>query len=51
MVDLATKFDAPTLRSLGKRLFEVVCPEAADAAEGASSPRRRPRHDGLPTSQ
>jgi hypothetical protein len=24
----------PALRRLGKRLFEVVCPEAADAAEG-----------------
>ena len=34
MLDLATEFDAPTLRKLGKRLFEVVCPEAADAAEG-----------------
>ena len=34
MVDQAKEFDAPTLRQLGKRLFEVVCPEAADAAEG-----------------
>ena len=34
MLDQATEFDAPTLRSLGKRLFEVVCPEAADEAEG-----------------
>ena len=34
MLDLATEFDAPALRKLGKRLFEVVCPEAADAAEG-----------------
>ena len=34
MLDLAQAFDAPTLRKLGKRLFEVVCPEAADAAEG-----------------
>ena len=34
MVDQAQAFDAPTLRKLGKRLFEVVCPEAADAAEG-----------------
>jgi hypothetical protein len=34
MVEQAQAFDAPTLRQLGKRLFEVVCPEAADAAEG-----------------
>ena len=34
MLDLAREFDAPTLRKLGKRLFEVVCPEAADEAEG-----------------
>ena len=34
MVDQAKEFDAPTLKQLGKRLFEVVCPEAADAAEG-----------------
>jgi hypothetical protein len=34
MVDLAQQFDAPTLKQLGKRLFEVVCPEAADAEEG-----------------
>ena len=34
MVDQAKAFDAPTLKQLGKRLFEVVCPEAADAAEG-----------------
>ena len=34
MLDLAREFDAPTLRQLGKRLFEVVCPEAADEAEG-----------------
>jgi hypothetical protein len=34
MVEQAQAFDAPTLRALGKRLFEVVCPEAADAAEG-----------------
>ncbi len=33
MLELAVEFDAPTLRALGKRLFEVVCPEAADAAE------------------
>jgi hypothetical protein len=34
MLELATQFDAAELRRLGKRLFEVVCPEAADAAEG-----------------
>ncbi|MFP5253467.1 MAG: DUF222 domain-containing protein [Actinomycetes bacterium] len=34
LVDLAARFDAPTLRKLAKRLVEVVCPEAADAAEG-----------------
>jgi hypothetical protein len=34
MVDLATQFDAAELRACGKRLFEVVCPEAADAEEG-----------------
>jgi hypothetical protein len=35
LLDLAGRFDAPALRALGKRLFEVVCPEAADQAEGA----------------
>lgn len=34
LLDLATRFDATVLRRLGKRLFEVVCPYAADAAEG-----------------
>jgi hypothetical protein len=34
MIDLATRFDARTLRMLGKRLFEVVCPNAADEVEG-----------------
>jgi hypothetical protein len=34
MLDLATRFDVKTLRVLGRRLFEVVCPEAADEAEG-----------------
>ena len=34
LLDLATRFDAHVLRRLGKRLFEVVCPEAADEAEG-----------------
>jgi hypothetical protein len=34
MLDLAREFDATALRRLGKRLFEVVCPDAADEAEG-----------------
>ena len=34
LLDLATRFDAKILRKLGRRLFEVVCPEAADEAEG-----------------
>jgi hypothetical protein len=34
LLDLAQEFDAPTLRALAKRLFEVACPEAADAHEG-----------------
>jgi hypothetical protein len=34
LLDLAERFDAGHLRRLGKRLFEVVCPEAADQAEG-----------------
>jgi hypothetical protein len=34
LLDLAGEFDAVALRRLGKRLFEVVCPEAADRAEG-----------------
>ena len=34
LLEQAQVFDAPTLRRLGKRLFEVVCPEAADAVEG-----------------
>jgi hypothetical protein len=34
LLDLAADHDAKALRRLGKRLFEVVCPEAADAAEG-----------------
>ena len=33
MVEQAKKFDAPTLKQVGKHLFEVVCPEAADAEE------------------
>jgi len=34
LLDLGTRFDARTLRALGKRLCEVVCPEAADEQEG-----------------
>jgi Domain of unknown function (DUF222) len=34
LLDLAARFDAKTLVRLGKRLFEVVCPKAAEAAEG-----------------
>ena len=34
MVDLAKQFEAADAPQLGKRLFEVVCPEAADAEEG-----------------
>lgn len=34
LLDLARDFDAATLLRMGKRLFEVVCPEAADQAEG-----------------
>ena len=34
LLDLAGSFDAVELRRLGKRLFEVVCPEAADRVEG-----------------
>jgi len=34
LLDLAGEFDAAMLHRLGKRLFEVVCPEAADQAEG-----------------
>jgi hypothetical protein len=34
LLELAGQYDAVVLARLGKRLFEVVCPEAADAAEG-----------------
>jgi len=33
LLEQAELFDAPTLRKLGKRLFEVVCPGAARARE------------------
>ena len=31
LLELAGRFDAMVLRRLGKRLFEVVCPDAAGA--------------------
>ena len=34
LLALAVRFDPRELRRLGKRLYEVVCPEGADAAEG-----------------
>jgi hypothetical protein len=34
LLEKAVEFDAPGLRMCGRRLFEVVCPEAADQAEG-----------------
>lgn len=34
LLEQAGRFDVVRLRRLGKRLYEVVCPEAADAAEG-----------------
>lgn len=43
MLDLAEQFDAVQLRRLGKRLFEVVCPEAADKAEGEALAREEER--------
>lgn len=47
LVDQAKAFDAPTLRQLGKRLFEVVCPEAADAAEGKKLEKEEARARAL----
>ena len=43
LLELAARFDAIELRKLGKRLFEVVCPEAADAAEGERLAREEAR--------
>lgn len=37
LLQLARTHDAAALRRLGKRLFEVVCPEAADPAGGADA--------------
>ncbi|MGN6129667.1 MAG: DUF222 domain-containing protein, partial [Nocardioidaceae bacterium] len=34
LVDLAQSFDVPALRRFAKRLFEVVCPQAAEVEEG-----------------
>ncbi len=34
LLDLAREFDASALQKAGKRLFAVICPEAADAVEG-----------------
>jgi hypothetical protein len=43
LLDLAGAFDAVQLRRLGKRLFEVVCPEAADKAEADALSREEER--------
>ena len=43
LLEQAELFDAPTLRKLGKRLFEVVCPGAADEAEGRTLEREEAR--------
>jgi len=43
LLDLAAEFDAVTLRRLAKGLFEVVCPEAADQAEGERLAREEER--------
>ena len=47
LLEHAQVFDAPTLRRLGKRLFEVVCPEAADAVEGERLEREEARARAL----
>jgi hypothetical protein len=47
LVDQAQVFDAPTLRRLGKRLFEVVCPEAADLVEGRTLEQEEARARAL----
>lgn len=43
LLDLAGSFDAVVLRRLGRRLFEVVCPEAADRVEGEALAREEER--------
>jgi hypothetical protein len=47
LLDLAHQFDAVMLRRFGKRLFEVVCPEAADQAEGERLARDEARARAL----
>lgn len=43
LLELAEKSDAVTLRRMAKRLFEVVCPEAAEQAEGERLAREEER--------
>jgi hypothetical protein len=43
LLDLARQFDATALRRLGRRLFEVICPEAADRIEGEALAREEQR--------
>ena len=43
LLELAEQFDAVQLRRLGKRLFEVVCPEAAEQAEGEALAKEEER--------
>jgi hypothetical protein len=47
LVEQAQAFDAPTLRRLARRLFEVVCPEAADAVEGRTLEAEEARAQAL----
>jgi hypothetical protein len=47
LLEQARVFDAPTLRRLAKRLFEVVCPEAADAVEGQKLEKEEARARAL----
>lgn len=43
LLEQARRFDARILRRLGKRLFEVVCPTAADEAEGRTLAKEEER--------
>jgi hypothetical protein len=43
LLDLAGDFEAAVLDRLGKRLFEVVCPEAADRVEGEALAKEEER--------
>jgi Domain of unknown function (DUF222) len=43
LLEQACRYDARILRRLGKRLFEVVCPKAADEAEGRTLAREEKR--------